>query len=333
MPCAPLPMPRRTPPRPPRRPCRQAPMPPSAEPAPFAFPCPPHWMPQLAASAPGAVGGKGNIAQRRRRSGEPGRGAVDKAGHARQPAVGRHRGKVGADHQRGFAGGAQLPGKAQVLPVRIDRAHAGKAETRKLRLHRGDHRVDAGMAVAPHQRIDIASRFRPRRRDQLAPARGIGLVPGCEVAVGKRGGVFSLRGLGDSGHGILLGVGWSGSGGLASGHGCMIGAGARRRDYRGGYRRQIGGLIGGRSARHAAARTGPLAPELRPLPKNRPRHQRQVTPNLPPVLPMATRLSSLHCPYAGRQSVRAFRGACRRARRSRRLLPTRIAPPLPRSRP
>ncbi|SPA48292.1 protein of unknown function [Cupriavidus taiwanensis] len=94
-----------------------------------------------------------------------------------------------------------------------------------------------------------------------------------------------------------------------------------------------GRLSQGRSARHAAARTGRLAPELHPLPKNRPQHQRQVTPNLPPVLPMATRLSSLHCPYAGRQSVRAFPGACRRAAPGMPPPSHRIAPPLPRSRP
>jgi hypothetical protein len=91
-----------------------------------------------------------------------------------------------------------------VFAVRIDRAHASKAEPGEFPLYRGDHCVNASMAVAAHQRIGIACRFRPRQRDQLAPARGIGLVPGGEVAVGKGGGIGSDLGLDGGRHGVLL---------------------------------------------------------------------------------------------------------------------------------
>ena len=51
--------------------------------------------------------------------------------------------------------GAESPGEADVVAISVGLADQLKPEIRKALLHAGDQRVDAVMAVAAHQRVDI----------------------------------------------------------------------------------------------------------------------------------------------------------------------------------
>src|SRR5258706_12183730 len=69
-----------------------------------------------------------------------------------------------------------------------------KPEIRKALLHAGDQRVNAVMAIAAHQRVDISGIISPIRSENLAPAAWCSLVPQIDIAAGNRMDVchFSL---------------------------------------------------------------------------------------------------------------------------------------------
>src|SRR3954469_14766508 len=67
--------------------------------------------------------------------------------------------------------------------MRIRAAAAAEAESRELRLRRGDQRIDAGMALALQHRVAIGRLLGKGGGDEVAPARCIALVPAGDVAV------------------------------------------------------------------------------------------------------------------------------------------------------
>jgi hypothetical protein len=59
----------------------------------------------------------------------------------------------------------------------------------KARLHALDKGIDAGMPLAPHQRIDISSVLGPGGGDQRPAALRVGLVPKGDLSISNRGGI------------------------------------------------------------------------------------------------------------------------------------------------
>ena len=60
-----------------------------------------------------------------------------------------------------------------------------KPEIRKALLHAGDQRVDAVMAIAAHQGVDVSRIAGPVRGKHFAPAAWRSLVPQLDIAVGN----------------------------------------------------------------------------------------------------------------------------------------------------
>src|ERR1700683_4212803 len=60
-----------------------------------------------------------------------------------------------------------------------------KPEIRKALLHAGDQGVDAVMAVAAHQGVDVPGIAGPVRGQHLAPAARRSLVPQGDIAAGN----------------------------------------------------------------------------------------------------------------------------------------------------
>jgi transcriptional regulator with XRE-family HTH domain len=65
-------------------------------------------------------------------------------------------------------------------------------EPGELRLHALDHRGDAGLPVAAHERIDVSGVLRPGARDERAALLGVDLVPGGDVAVDQFGRIVCV---------------------------------------------------------------------------------------------------------------------------------------------
>jgi hypothetical protein len=88
------------------------------------------------------------------------------------------------------------------IVVGVDLRGALDHEPREAGLDAGQHGIDAGMALARHQRIAIAAGLLPGAGDVGLAARRIGLVPGGEV--GLDGGFGGGRDGGWVRHGDLL---------------------------------------------------------------------------------------------------------------------------------
>lgn len=107
---------------------------------------------------------------------------IEKPDDALQPVAGEDA-DVEAAGKWLSASGAERPGEANDVVVRVDLAGAAEAEAWELALHSRDHGVDAVVPLAGHQRVEVAAVRRPGPGDQR-PARGrVGLVPGVDVAI------------------------------------------------------------------------------------------------------------------------------------------------------
>jgi hypothetical protein len=69
-----------------------------------------------------------------------------------------------------------------VIAKTIGLADQPEFEIRKALLHAGDKRIDAVMAVAAHQGIDVFRICRPVLAENFAPAAWGSLVPQIDVA-------------------------------------------------------------------------------------------------------------------------------------------------------
>src|SRR5665647_3656894 len=87
---------------------------------------------------------------------------IEKAGDALDPPVADDR-KIGALDRSVGAVGAEAPGEADVLAKTVGAAEQLKAELRKALLHASDEGVDAVVAVAAHQGVDISGIAGPTR--------------------------------------------------------------------------------------------------------------------------------------------------------------------------
>ena len=91
--------------------------------------------------------------------------------------------------------GTEAPREADMVAVTIGFADQLEFEIRKTLLHARDQRVNAVMAVAAHQGVDITGVFGPVLAKNLAAAGGGAFVPQIDIAAGNRLCV---------GHGALL---------------------------------------------------------------------------------------------------------------------------------
>src|SRR6202041_2195291 len=71
-----------------------------------------------------------------------------------------------------------------MIAISVGLADQLKPEIRKALLHAGDQGVDAVMAVAAHQGVDVSGIAGPVRGQHLAPAAWRSLVPQLDIAVG-----------------------------------------------------------------------------------------------------------------------------------------------------
>ena len=83
--------------------------------------------------------------------------------------------------------GPSPPGEADVVAEPVRLADQLEPEIRKLLLHARDQRVDAVMAIAGHQRVDISGVAGPVRGQHLAAAASRALIPQIDVADGNGG--------------------------------------------------------------------------------------------------------------------------------------------------
>src|ERR1700729_1341911 len=72
-----------------------------------------------------------------------------------------------------------------MVAISVGLADQLKPEIRKALLHAGDQRVNAVMAVAAHQGVDVSGIAGPVRRQHLAPAARRSLVPQLDIAAGN----------------------------------------------------------------------------------------------------------------------------------------------------
>ena len=114
---------------------------------------------------------------------------IEKAGDAPDPSVLQH-GEIRALDRAVDAVGAEPPGEADMIAKAVGLADQLEFEIRKSLLHAGDQRVDAVMAVARHQRVDISGVAGPVRRQHLAAAARRALVPQIDIADGN--GLWSV---------------------------------------------------------------------------------------------------------------------------------------------
>src|SRR6202790_482278 len=82
--------------------------------------------------------------------------------------------------------GPEAPGEADMFAETVGLAEQGKTEIRKALLHAFDQRVDAVMAIARHQRVDIFCVLGPMLTEDLAPAAWRPFVPQIDIAAGNR---------------------------------------------------------------------------------------------------------------------------------------------------
>src|SRR5436309_5211196 len=97
------------------------------------------------------------------------RDLIEKSGDAADASIADDREIRALDRAVG-ALGAQSPGEADVVAEPVGLADQLEAEIRKALLHAGDQRVDAVMAIARHQRVDIFRILGPMFLKHLAPA-------------------------------------------------------------------------------------------------------------------------------------------------------------------
>src|SRR6202021_1308390 len=72
-----------------------------------------------------------------------------------------------------------------MIAISVGLADQLKPEIRKALLHAGDQGVDAVMAVAAHQGVDVFRIAGPVRGQHLAPAAWRSLVPQIDIAAGN----------------------------------------------------------------------------------------------------------------------------------------------------
>src|SRR5947208_11725410 len=138
-------------------------------------PCPPSL--QFATSAVGTLRFAHPTRPLRRRH------LIEEPGDAADAAVAEH-GKIRALDRAVAAIGAETPAEADVVAEAVGLADQPEFEIRKALLHAGDERIDTVMAIAAHQRIDIAGVAGPVLAEDFAAAAWCPLVPQIDVAVG-----------------------------------------------------------------------------------------------------------------------------------------------------
>src|SRR4051794_20394880 len=117
---------------------------------------------------------------------------VQKSRDAPDAAVLQH-GEIRALDRAVDALGTKAPTEADMVAVAVGLADQLELEIGKALLHACDQRIDAVMAVALHQGIDIARIRRPVLAQQFASAAGCTLVPEIDVAAGDGDGVGHCR--------------------------------------------------------------------------------------------------------------------------------------------
>src|SRR5262249_40194404 len=103
---------------------------------------------------------------------------VYEANHRLQAAISSNSGKVTAGDHHLPTLRSKCPRKTEPVVVGIHIVERVEAKACKTFLHRLDHGVDPGMAVATHQRVEIATLLCPSFGNQGAAAGGIALIPG-----------------------------------------------------------------------------------------------------------------------------------------------------------
>src|SRR6266576_2747672 len=81
---------------------------------------------------------------------------------------------------------AKSPGEADMVAEAVGLADEVEPEIRKALLHPGDQCVNAVVAFACHQRVDVFRILGPMFLKQLAPAARRALVPQIDIAAGNR---------------------------------------------------------------------------------------------------------------------------------------------------
>src|SRR5205807_2549479 len=119
---------------------------------------------------------------------------IEEPGDAADAAVAEH-GEIRALDRAVATVGAETPGEADVVAKAVRLADQPEFEIRKALLHAGDERIDAVMAVARHQGIDIAGVAGPVLAEDFAATAWRPLFPQIDVAAGD---------LVDVGHRALL---------------------------------------------------------------------------------------------------------------------------------
>src|ERR1700761_7003654 len=113
---------------------------------------------------------------------------VEEAGDLLQPLVAQLQ-EIGALDRRVGSVGAEAPGEADVVAEPVRGADLAEAEVGGGGLDALDHLVDAGVAVAGHDRVAEGRVVGPERGDQRAALGAVPLVPGLEVALRDGGGI------------------------------------------------------------------------------------------------------------------------------------------------
>src|SRR5437762_3160163 len=114
----------------------------------------------------------------------PRRHLIQEPGDAADAAVAEH-GEIRALDRAVAAVGSEAPGEADVVTKTVGLSDQPEFEIRKALLHTSDERIDAVMAVAGHQRIEVFRIRGPVRRQHLATAGWRALVPQIDVMVGN----------------------------------------------------------------------------------------------------------------------------------------------------
>src|SRR5262245_13779393 len=111
---------------------------------------------------------------------------IEKAGDRLQ-AVACDYAEVDAASQRGAAFGAEFPGEADAIVMRVNVARPAESQSGELLLNALNHGVNSAAPFAAHQRIEIGRIFSPCPRDQVAAALGVGFVPDGDIAINQFG--------------------------------------------------------------------------------------------------------------------------------------------------
>jgi hypothetical protein len=121
-------------------------------------------------------------------------GLIEKADHAAQAAIRRHRRNVQSMGHRRAVRTQQAPAEAHRIVVAVRGAAQCEAVPGEALLGAADHGVDGVDAGAAHQRVGIGGAGGEQARDLLAARPSVALVPDSQVIKGDGVGVV---------HGVL----------------------------------------------------------------------------------------------------------------------------------